>query len=454
MNRLTHVSAQVLFVALTPVVALAEDERPAWVDTLEVSGGVITAEGDGPPFWMLANQRGRVSNDSGSGIYTRLVVVKDAEADAGLDWTYGMDVTARTSGSPDLLWTEAYAGLAYKNVRLTIGNKAELFGLGDPVLTLGSEVYSRNAPTIPKIALSTDGYVGITDWLAYKAYLAHGWMGDGALVKDAYLHQKYLYVRFGGTDPDHGVNVHVGLHDLAVWGGESNPSGAGDFVDVVFGNDGGDDATLSDQRNALGDHRGTIEFALELKGPGRDGLLYAQTLFEDGSGTRFWYPGDYLLGASLINKDPDSWMARVNIEYLDTRSTGNSPSGPDDYLTNSEYGGWVYEGFAIGHPFIRFLKGANGAYEPQNRVRGMNGSLLMTLGALVNPLVRVAWIENRGSFADPLPEDEQTSILAFDLSNTTNFGPGWSLIQQISLDTGDAIDPNLAIRFTLTKRIR
>jgi hypothetical protein len=147
-------------------------------------------------------------------------------------------------------------------------------------------------------------------------------------------------------------------------------------------------------------------------------------------------------------------MARVNIEYLDTRSTGNSPSGPDDYLTNSEYGGWVYEGFAIGHPFIRFLKGANGAYEPQNRVRGMNGSLLMTLGALVNPLVRVAWIENRGSFADPLPEDEQTSILAFDLSNTTNFGPGWSLIQQISLDTGDAIDPNLAIRFTLTKRIR
>ncbi len=454
MSIVTRPSALWLCVALAPVASSADAVQPAWVDTLEVSAGALTAEDDGPPFWMLANQQGRVSNDSGNGIYTRLVVLKNAEAAEGFDWRYGIDVTARTSGSPDLRWTDGYAGLAYKKLTLTAGYQAETIGLGDPVLTLGSEVYSRNAPTIPKVALATDGYLRLTDWLAYKAYLAHGWMGNDAYVKNAYLHQKYLYLRFGGKDPDKGVKFHAGLHHLAVWGGEGNPNGLADFLDVFFGNNGGDNATSSDQRNALGDHRGTVEFALELKGHSRDWLLYAQTMFEDGSGTRFWYPGDYLLGASLIHKDPGSWMARINVEYLDTRSTGNSPSGPDDYLNNSEYGGWVYEGFAIGHPFIRFTEGTNGDFEPQNRVRGINVSVQMAFSKLINPLVRVAWIEDRGSFTNPLPADEQASVLAFDLTNTSGIGQGWSVTQQISLDSAESMDPNLAVRVAVTKRIK
>lgn len=453
MTIVKRISALLLLVALMQVAAPADAARPAWADTLEVSGGVMLADENGPPFWMLANQQGRISNDSGSGIFTRLRLMKQAEAAEGFDWTYGIDLTARTNGSPDLIWTDAYAGLAYKKLRLTVGQKAEVFGLADPLLTLGSEVYSRNAPTIPKIALSTDGYVGITEWLAFNAYLAHGWMGGESFVQDAYLHQKFLYLRFGGTNPDKGVNFYAGLHDLAVWGGEGKPKGFGDFVDVFLGNSGGAGATLGDQQNALGDHRGTVEFALEQKGHSRDWLLYAQTMFEDGSGTRFWYPGDYLLGASLINKNPDSRIARINLEYLDTRSTGKSPTGPDNYLTNGEYGGWVYEGFAIGHPFIRFTEGANHSFDPQNRVRGMNGSILMGFSNLFNPLVRVAWIENHGSFNNPLPRSQQTSVFAFDLTNTTTFARGWSLTQQISLDTGESMDPNLAVRFTIAKKL-
>lgn len=114
----------------------------------------------------------------------------------------------------------------------------------------------------------------------------------------------------------------------------------------------------------------------------------------------------------------------------------------------------MYEGFAIGHPFIRFTEVANGDFEPQNRVRGINGSVLMAFSKLVNPLVRVAWIEDRGSFTNPLPTDEQTSVLAFDLTNTSIIGQGWSVTQQISLDSAESMDPNLAARVTVTKKIK
>jgi len=108
----TRPSALWLCVALAPVALWADAVPPAWIDTLEVSGGALTADDDGPPFWMLANQRGRISNDSGSGICTRPVVLKSAAAAEGFDWSYGIDVTARPSGSPDLRWTDVYAGLA------------------------------------------------------------------------------------------------------------------------------------------------------------------------------------------------------------------------------------------------------------------------------------------------------------------------------------------------------
>ena len=167
---------------------------PSGIDTLEVSSGFTLSKHATSPFWMWANRQGRVNPESTSSLFTRLRVNKNPVDEYTFDWFYGFDLTAGTNSTRDLVWTDAYAGLAYKNIRLHIGRKAETFGLVDSLLTVGSEVYSHNAPTIPKIAISTNGYVGIFDDLAVNAYLAHGWLGEEQNVTNAYLHQKYLYL--------------------------------------------------------------------------------------------------------------------------------------------------------------------------------------------------------------------------------------------------------------------
>ena len=436
-----------LFVAAPLQAAL-----PTGIDTLAVSTGFTSSKHAPPPFWMWANQNGRVSTESANSMFSRLRINKRADDEKTFDWFYGVDVTARTNSSEDLIWTDAYGGLTYKQFRLTVGRKAETFGLVDSLLSAGSEVYSHNAPTIPKIALATNGYIDLTEWLAVNAYLAHGWMGEERTIPNAYLHEKFLYLRLGETNPDYGINFYAGLHDLAVWGGDGQPSRLKDLLTVFFGK-GGREGAITEQQNALGDHRGTIEFALQQKEIDRDWFLYAQTMFEDGSGLRFWYPGDYLLGVSMINKNRESPIARINIELLDTRSGAIITDAPDNYLINGFYGSWVYKGFGIGTPFIPFVKGVNDTIEPLNRVRVINAGVLMSFSKLINPLLRVAYMENYGSINNPLRDNQKTSMVACDLTNTSTIAHGWSLTQQLSLDAGKSIAPNAAFGLTITKTI-
>jgi hypothetical protein len=252
---------------------------------------------------------------------------------------------------------------------------------------------------------------------------------------------------------DRGINFYAGVHDVALWGGDGKPSGLNNFIRVFLGAQGGADAAVSDQKNSLGDHRGVIECALQLKGKMRDFYFYAQTMYEDRSGLKFWYPGDCLLGGSLIQKDPESRIRRVNLEYLDTRSSGDSPAGPDNFFTNGEYDGWVHEGYAIGHPFIRFIRGENFAYNPENLVKGINASMLMRFSRSLNPLVRVAWIRSSGSFGNPLPDAKKTTVVACDVSNTMLFKDGWSFAQQVSIDTGNGMNPNFGVVLNVARRL-
>ena len=433
-------------------------QQPDLIDRFDITAGTAVSSDDHPPFWMWANRDGIIPDDSGTTSFTRLQLGKEADDYKRFDWTYGLDVTARTAGDSDVLFTDAYVGLKFSDLKLTLGRKSEFFGLADSLLTVGPEAYSRNAPPIPKIALSTNGYVPVTQWLGVNAYFAHGWFGEEQYAANSYLHEKFLYLKLGSDVPDEGVNILGGIHHLAAWGGEGRPSGIDDFFDVVIGKEGGGDASLSDQQNALGNHLGTIEYSVQFKGYERDWYIYLQTLFEDNSGLRYWFPdwfkGDYFAGISLIEKDPEQAFRRINIEYLDTRMDGYRPSNePDNYFTNSGYSGWVNQGWAIGHPFISFIEGAGYRYSPLNRVRGANASLLLHYDDMLNPLVRVAWVRCSGSFSEPFSESEKTTLIAIDFNNTMHFQEGWSFSQQLSLDTGSGSELNPGMLLRVTKSL-
>ncbi|KZK75037.1 MAG: hypothetical protein A3K90_08955 [Pelodictyon luteolum] len=452
MQRLRSIPLFLVCIAILPLRVVA-DERNEWIGYLDHTFGVSAVGGNEAPLWIWANQDARIPRD-GSSAFTRLRLGREPDPEKTSDWMYGVDLTLRSNTDPAPRWTDSYAGLTWKKLQFILGRRSENVGLADPVLTSGPEVYSRNAPTIPKASISTRGYADLADWLGVNAGLAHGWLGDDQLVHDAYLHEKYLYLRFGSDWPDDGMNFYAGIHHVAVWGGDGQPSGFDDFLKIVRASKGGASATQSDQANALGDHRGTIEFALKAKGYDTDRYLYVQSMFEDSSGLRFWDPGDYLIGASVIFKDPDARIARLNVEYFNTRKSSGSQIFSDNYYTNGTYGGWVHEGWAIGHPFIPFNETASDIWNPQNRITALSGAALMRFSNLVNPLIRIAWIRNSGSFSAPLEGDTKTTTLACDLQNTTRINRKWSFTQQVSIETAADTEPKTGIVLSLTRSWR
>ncbi|NTW82777.1 MAG: capsule assembly Wzi family protein [Chlorobiaceae bacterium] len=435
----------------------AENISTAWLDSLEVSTGTVVSAQDKQPFWLQSNQHGRFGKE-GSLVFTRLRLSKKDDEKKKMDWMYGADITGRTGSKPDVALTEAYVGVRYKGIKLSVGRKSEFFGLADTLLTAGPELYSNQAPNIPKVTLSTNGFVNLSEDFAINAYLAHGWMGEEQFMKNAYLHQKYLYMRYGTASNCTGINLYAGLQHVVVWGGTNRetgfhyPSGIGDLLKVFLGKAGTGNASSNDQSYALGNHLGSIEYAIQFKGCERDWILYASTLFEDGSGlvgAGLIRPGDYLAGLSLINKQPKAVLKRVNIEYLDTTGKSLNSDGSGSYFNHGEYySGWTYEGFGIGHPFIMFDPGPNYRWFAQNWLKGANIGVALEFSNLFNPIVKIAWIRQMGSMYAQKPAED---MFALTIDNSSRLSSNWTLREALYLDVGESIKPNPAMLLSISR---
>lgn len=62
---------------------------------------------------------------------------------------------------------------------------------------------SRNATLISKISISVPEFIDVSEtkgFVEFRGSLAHGWMAEDRIVKDAFLREKYLFLRFGGSE--------------------------------------------------------------------------------------------------------------------------------------------------------------------------------------------------------------------------------------------------------------
>ena len=101
--------------------------KPALIDSVNVSVGTVVSSKHDLPFWLWANQDSRVPQ-VGNSFFTRLRFGRKADDEKELDWMYGVDVTMRSnSAEPATRWTDAWGGLGYKNVQLSVGRKSEIF---------------------------------------------------------------------------------------------------------------------------------------------------------------------------------------------------------------------------------------------------------------------------------------------------------------------------------------
>ncbi len=368
----------------------------AQIDSIDYKVGLLSAFSgkDYVPHYITANRFGILQDtDTKTGLL-RAAVITGYKASEYWRFDVGIDVIATTSSaayqkSPVFL-QQGYVKVKFKAVELVAGRIERTAGTHAQDLSSGSLAISGNARPLPQVSISIPEYTPIPLTHGYaevKGNFAHGWFGEDRNVKNAYLHDKSLYLRFGGKLP---INFAAGLVHYVVWGGETNkygklPQDFKNYLNLVVGKnaenvDLNNPNLVGEVANAVGNHIGVIDFALYTKLKDFDIKVYHQTPVEDGTGRDLFRNKDRLLGISFENKK-SSLIKSIAYEYLYTlyqsgpgrTGDGGEPSnelygyrygGRDNYYNNYLYKtGWVYQDRIIGTPLF-FTKARMQLYVP------------------------------------------------------------------------------------------
>ncbi|GAB4031929.1 capsule assembly Wzi family protein [Spirosoma gilvum] len=380
---------------------------------------------------------------------------------------------ANVGSTHPFLLPEAHLKLAIGSIELYAGRRRDVIGLGDSLLSSGFIIGSGNALPIPKIQIATRGYVPLKflkNFVSINAGYAHGWFTD-AYIQGSYLHQKYLYWRFG--KPTASLKVHIGMNHQVQWGGQADyllnspyaeqgrlPSSFKYYGNVVMASRPTDyenqDYTSFDGSYRIGNHVGGHDFGVELTTYHASILIYYQHPFEDVSGLLFQNLPDGLFGFRWKRPSPAHLTGlqvnHVVAEFLTTLyqsgatfwRINSSYQGKDNYFNHSQYQqGWSYQGRSIGTPFIATalelksdISQAAPTFFADNRVQvyyiGMSGQF----SKCTKWTTRLAYSRHYGTYDFPfITPLNQTSFLATALMPVSK-GNRAFLYTSIAFDTG------------------
>lgn len=193
------------------------------------------------PYWFTADQYGILDPDGSNGIIRLASILRSSES-YGPTYRFEFDAIARTGEHASIFLQQLYGELSFGAFRLRAGRKEEQIGLVHPRLSLGSMTLSRNAAPISKISISVPEFIdvpGTKGFVEIRGSLAHGWMSGDRIVKDAFVHEKYLFLRFGGSELP--ARFIFGLTHFNNWAGThidpeigKLPSSFNDFLRVFF----------------------------------------------------------------------------------------------------------------------------------------------------------------------------------------------------------------------------
>ena len=309
------------------------------------------------PFWMYHNQRGRLSENtnfsswiSGRGIYQ---LTENASLEAGTGLLYQEEVDK-------LQLDELYLG--FRNIWMeevvVRKQKEELYnGLSSSNENI---LWSLNARPLPGIQLST--IRPIFFWpkagLGFEASWEEYQMEEERHVRNARLHHKSFHLVL---QPVPTFKIKAGLQHFVQWAGTSGdrgkqPGGFDDYLLILTGQGGGEDASLGDQQNALGNNLGSYEVYLDTRIKDIGISLFWNHLFEDGSGRRLGNTPDGRYGLFIEDLEPQQWIHSAIYEFYYTKHQSHTTSGAhkyDNYFNNGVYrSGWTYEDRVLGAPFF------------------------------------------------------------------------------------------------------
>ena len=335
----------------------------------------LASSGKFAPFWMSTNTDGVVGVSPFSTYLCGGIEKKAVRQARWWDYSYGAQIvvggqqsTVNSRCSTDFRFqiVKLYAHARLWCFDITAGVKPFDVGNQDYELSAGGFLFSRNAPSMPRVSVGIDRYTAFPFTYGYmeiKGGVTQGWFVDNIGVRRSMLHHKYLGVRLGGKLP---VNVSYEFHHAAQWGGVSSVYGElgssiRDWWSVFKASSGG--VMGNDQINAMGNHIGSQMLGLELRHEGWYVNAYWQSLFEDGPIRYMWNAKNAVDGLWGVAIKQSYWPFIEALTYEFFATTDQSGpvhdidgiifGGKDNYFNNIVYPqGWSYFGRTIGNPFI------------------------------------------------------------------------------------------------------
>jgi len=403
---------------LLPILAAAQSDSIMY--NVDFMG--IVSSGKYSPFWLQSNQYGMISS-----FPTSANIMVGFSKDFGLKtrlFDYGFKANLLTQTFDNKTYSyfhEYYVKARFSVFDFILGARKEQFGNQDSTLSSGGFLFSQNARPMPKVTLGIEHFTVVPftyGFLEVKGAIAHGWYTDNIYVKNLWLHQKYIYVKIGGTLP---VHFQYGFDHVAQWGGivpgsGQQPTSLKDFIRIFFARSGGSGSLQTDQFNSLGNHIGSQSMKLDVNISKFKISGYWQKVFEDGPIKQMWNAqnrADGLWGLSIRNsKFP--LIKGLLFEYLNTTDQsgpyldkdGIIYGGNDNYFNNSVYqNGWTYYSRTVGTPFITSpIYNSNGAvYIVNNRVQVFHIGLEGDVSGYRYKFLS-SFSKNYGSYNIPYPE--------------------------------------------------
>ncbi len=425
-----------------------------------------TSSGEFLPFWLQTNRYGAVSARPHSANLSAKIEKGLSSPQRWFDYGFGLEAI----GQADADGVRAFVQEAYVKVRLsvfdfTVGIKPDTWGNQDPDLSSGGFLFSKNARPMPRITVGIEDFAAVPftwGYLEIKGGLTHAWFTDNVYVTNALLHHKFLGGRIGGRLP---VNISYEFHHVAQWGGISPVYGDlghsfGDFWAIFRAKSGG--IMSNDQINALGNHIGSQQMALEVKFDRWKIHAYWQTLFEDGPIRFMWRSMNWPDGVWGIAFE-QSWtpfVSKVIYEYINTTDQsgpfhdldGLVFGGADSYFYNTIYrNGWNHYYRTIGTPFITSpVYNAGGeTYTLNNRAQVHYVGLMGDVFSYKYKLM-ASYARNYGTYSVP-SRSENTAIM---LNVEKHFSKLWGLDFGLSIgaDFGTQFGNSFGCAICVAKR--
>ena len=353
----------VIFATIVHLGVIAQDGFSLDAGT---EGFFSLAEEDQLPFWMYKNQRGRVSEYSDYVGFLKGGAVfgfnSKSQITVGLTASYDNNPLAGN----DIWLDEYFMKIDYGKFYVLVGRNQREKVLDGLSATNENFAWSLNSRAIPRISFGTSETIFINREstigfnLAYEEYF----LEEDRYMVNANLHHKNFFLVFKNNR----WRFKAGIEHFAQYGGKSQDgflaaNGLGNYLRVILGREGGEEAFEGEQENVVGNHLGVYVFDLKYGPRKYDFNFIYNHFFEDGSGTRFSNFPDGRYAIHIKNKDQNSFVNSYLFELYYTKNRSKNSDGPENveqYFNNFLLyrSGWSYQKRVIGLPFFDFDQSA------------------------------------------------------------------------------------------------